>query len=525
MKDVFFDRFYRYEEMEDYLLGAKKVKGHLLKLDSLHQTPEGRQVYLATVTDFSSGSDREKSAYYIQANVHANEGAGTTAALHFIHKLLTCPEYGDLLKDIAFYVVPRVNPDGAEYALNTHGPLRSRFDFYEKVNGLIPKDMDGDGLVLTMRKEDPSGMYREDDLDRRIMVRRNPGEEGPFYKLYTEGYINEYDGREPVLAYRNIDFNRNYPKNWQDIGYSGKYPFSEPEIRAVGDFLLSHGNVFAGIDFHCGTQAILRPPFVADKDMNQRDFDLIYYVGKKAEEITGFSLMKTSDYRKPWKPAIATPGDAMEWAYSKLGISYYIIELGWGYSSAGILKDESFNADAETMEKQFIRRILEFHDGKNSEIFKPWKDFDHPQLGKVQIGGLMTGNARFMYPPDMMEIGPKTSEFIKLHASYRPRLIFTDTRACLIEKNVYRIRTNISNIGLFSLNVMEDGGRQVRKPLRISVDRGEILSQIKIYEMEELTGTQSIEWFIRTEEENIEITAYHPKAGYVKEVVKIPEKK
>lgn len=528
MQNVFFDRFYRYEDIEKFLFSAVSERKDVLRLESLHETKEGRKVYLAVITDFSTGEDREKSAYYIQANVHANEGAGTTAAIYFIHRLLNCPEYEQVLKDMVFYIVPRVNPDGAEYALSTHGPIRSRIFYNDRVNGLIPKDMNEDGYILNMRIEDPSGTYREDEEDRRIMVRRRPGDCGPFYKVYTEGYINEYDGREPVSGFLNTDFNRNYPSNWQDAENSGRYPFSEPEIRAVGDFLLNHNNVFAGIDFHCGTQAILRPSSLSDKDMNQKDFDLIYSIGKIAEKITGFSLMKTADYRKPWKPAMSTPGDSMEWAYFKLGISFYAIEVGWGFSSAGIYKDESFGADDETMEKQFMRKILKFHDEKSSVIFTPWKDFDHPQLGKVQIGGLMTGEARFMYPPDMISIAPKTSEFMLLHASYRPTLIFSGTNACLIENNVYRIRTKISNVGGFDLNIMQAGSSVIKKVLKVTLEDEDILNHIRVYEIADLAGgggTFDLEWFIRTENEEAIITAYHPKTGYIKEAVRLKNEK
>ena len=43
----------------------------------------------AAVTNFDTGPDLEKPAFLVEANIHAIEVTGSTAALHLLHRLLT----------------------------------------------------------------------------------------------------------------------------------------------------------------------------------------------------------------------------------------------------------------------------------------------------------------------------------------------------------------------------------------------------------------------------------------------------
>jgi murein tripeptide amidase MpaA len=55
---------------------------------------------------------------YVDGNTHGGEITGGEAALHLVHTLAT--QYGkdplitEALDKITYYVIPRVNPDGAE---------------------------------------------------------------------------------------------------------------------------------------------------------------------------------------------------------------------------------------------------------------------------------------------------------------------------------------------------------------------------------------------------------------------------
>ena len=86
----------------------------------------------------------ETGGYYVQSSVHSSEPAGGTVSLCLLETLLS--ENPDILDDVVFYVVPRVNPDGVEGNLlyNTATRSKSVTDERKKENVLIPKDMDGE---------------------------------------------------------------------------------------------------------------------------------------------------------------------------------------------------------------------------------------------------------------------------------------------------------------------------------------------------------------------------------------------
>lgn len=527
---VRFDEFYLYDEMVAFLREAESEYPELVHLTSLATTPEKRDVLLAEVTDTSTGPAEDKPAYYVQGGLHAQEGAGTTAALDVIRALVSEPSGRELLRKVAFYIVPRVNPDGMEYALTTRGAIRSRIEILERKNGLIPKDMDGDGRILSMRWEDPAGQYREDKEDPRILVRREPGDAGPFYNMVTEGEIRDYDGTAIASGTRTIDMNRNYAINWKATAVSSAYPFSEPEVRAVGDFTLGHANIFAGVDFHCGTNAILRLTTASDAELDQGDLEQILRIGSMAENVTGLPLMSVRDYGDAWRKKDILPGNSNHWAYFRLGISHYVVELGNGFNSAGITAQEYFLADARTRAKELMRRVLACHDAHDSEIFSAWRCFEHPQLGPIEIGGILQGNAYWMVAQCMEAVIPRTTAFVLRHAQFHPELILTDVEVAECGQHVYRIRAAVANVGGVSTNVMQGGGSEdVRQPVRLSLDVPEgvhVLSRSPLFEFSSLGaagGKGYGEWFVRGPEHvALTLRATHPRAGVAEKRILTP---
>ena len=187
MPAIAFNRFYRYTAFTRLLKTLVEEHPNLLRLESIGKSHEGRDVWLVTATNFASGPDIEKPALWVDGNLHASEVAGSMAALYFINTLVT--RYGQdaevtaALDTRAFYIVPRVNPDGAEWALADKPKIiRSSTRPYpydeEPVEGLLQEDIDGDGRILTMRIPDPNGAWKTHPDDPRLMVRRDPVEYG-----------------------------------------------------------------------------------------------------------------------------------------------------------------------------------------------------------------------------------------------------------------------------------------------------------------------------------------------------------
>ena len=189
-----FDTFYRYDALTRLLFDYADAHPTLVSVASIGKSHEGRDIWVATVTNSATGADTDKPAFWCDGNIHAAELTASTAVLYYLHQLVTA--YGtagedgvrttQLLDTRVLYLCPRLNPDGAELALADKprhirsGTRRYPFD-EEPVDGLTSQDVDGDGRILLMRVKDPNVIYKRIAADPRLMV---PSQTGEFFGEY-----------------------------------------------------------------------------------------------------------------------------------------------------------------------------------------------------------------------------------------------------------------------------------------------------------------------------------------------------
>src|SRR3954470_16443860 len=104
----------------------------LFRLTSIARTPEGRDVWLATI---GPDPERVRPAVWVGGNIHAAELAGSSVALAIAEDVLRFHLESDArdlpapvaerLRAVLFFVVPRISPDGAECVLQVGRPVRS----------------------------------------------------------------------------------------------------------------------------------------------------------------------------------------------------------------------------------------------------------------------------------------------------------------------------------------------------------------------------------------------------------------
>ena len=159
-----------------------------MTVESYGHSYEGRDLWLATITDTSTGAHDTKPAHWVDANIHAIEVTGGVAALHLIHHLVAGfgndPMVTEAVNTRTFYVVPRVNPDGVEWVLADNPKFRRSsvrpwpWRDAHLAPGLHERDINGDGSIRTMRIADPNGGWMAAADDPRLMV-RVPAEGAP----------------------------------------------------------------------------------------------------------------------------------------------------------------------------------------------------------------------------------------------------------------------------------------------------------------------------------------------------------
>jgi len=412
MPVIAFDRFPRYAELSEILHAFAREHPALVAVDAIGKSHEGRDIWVATLTNTATGPAAEKPAFWVDGNIHATEVAGCSAALHFIQTLVQGHGRDDeitrALDTRAFYVCPRVNPDGAEWALADHPKwVRSSTRPYpydeEEIEGLSVEDIDGDGRILQMRIADPNGLWKPHPEDARLLIRRDPVETGgTYYRLLPEGRFDAYDGFTLRIKKRpqGLDLNRNFPASWRqefEQQGAGPYPVSEPEVRAMVDFIVRHPNITAGTSFHTWSGVLLRPfEHMADDEMHAEDLWVYQTVGRKGTELTGYpNISVYHEFRYHPKSVISGTSD---WLYEHQGCFSWVVEIWSPMREAGITDYKYIDWFRDHPPADDLK-MIRWSDAKLGGLaHADWRPFDHPQLGKVEIGGWNRFHA-FSNPP------------------------------------------------------------------------------------------------------------------------------
>jgi len=466
-----FDRYYRYHELREHLIAYTQAYPQLLQCQSIGQSHEGRDIWLLTVTNQATGPAEAKPSLWVDGNIHSIEVAASTAALYLIHTLVTQygqdPEITRCLDTRAFYICPRLNPDGAEWALGDRPRfVRSGTRLYPDPDplpvGLIPQDMDGDGRILLMRIPDPQGHWQAYPADPRLMVPREPtATGGDYYRLLPEGEILNYDGllipRRPMPE--GLDFNRNFPAAWRSQSEqpgAGPYPTSEPEVRAAVDFIAQARNLTGAISFHTMSGVLLRPhSYKSDEEMPPADLRIYKVLGEKGEAITGYPAVSVyHDFRTAGYDHVT--GACDDWAYEEQGLFSWTVELWSPMQQVGI-EGYHFLAWFDQHPLEDDLQLLAWSDRHlQGQGYIDWYPFDHPQLGPVELGGWNRFYCWHNPPPQdlLAEIAP-FPQWLVWHLLISPLIAFQEQRVIPLGADHYQVQVVVQNTGWLPTQITE----------------------------------------------------------------------
>ena len=556
-----FDRLFNYNELTALLHQFTESYPQLVTLEVIGRSYEERDIWVAAVTNNSTGPAEEKPALWFDGNIHATELVSATACLSFINRLVT--QYGNnekitrLLDKRAFYVCPRLNPDGAEAALADNPKfVRSSVKPYpydeDPIEGIVARDIDGDGRILSMRIPDKNGNWKKHSDEPRLMIRREPGEEGGnYYSLLNEGNVLHLKGDiyQHASPKEGLDLNRNFP-NWApeaQQGGAGDAPLSEPETRAMTDFIVSHKNISIAVYGHTYTGVLLRPSSgVADTELPTGDLRLYKMMGKMGEEITGYPALSIfHDYRYDPKSVIQ---GTENWFYDTLGIANWTVEYWAPHRQAGVNVCHNIEwFDEHPVEDDL--KMLHWSDMVlEGQGYIDWYGFDHPVLGHVELGGWNILQPIWNPPNHLIEkeIAPVIDWILWLGA-LTPCLELYRTEIEEIGEGIYRIEFVVENTGYMPTYGTERAveGKVTREVIaEIRLPAGGQLIQGKVREnLGHLSGRNnvpatnflydwvtvvggilqraSVEWIVKAPKgTDIQLIARQPRSGIVRAEVR-----
>jgi hypothetical protein len=361
---------------------------------------QGTEMWMIEITNHETGPGESKPGVWLEAGVHPDELPGPRYMRYFIERALAMygkdPVVTRLIDTRTFYVVPNLNPDGHRIPLTAQPswPGHNPEDH-------LWRDLNGDGVITSMR-------WKE-----------NPGDEE--YQVITEGTLPDSPEHRDPLGYvwrqqsethwqikdrdrhwtgrrEEPDYNRNFAAEWvsEDPG-AGEFPFSLPEIYGAAREITSRNNVFFMLDVHAGNvgrEYMIRPlsnqPYQA---MHHEDND--FYVRlEQAFAYLSPGDRTYADYYTVRGTGATIGGLPPDWAYLHLGI------IGFGAEVGGSGRDYDGNGYVTPDERE--RWHQEEMGGRYA---RPWEPYDHPVLGRVEIGGGLVGTHSYgVYPPSIGEL-------------------------------------------------------------------------------------------------------------------------
>jgi hypothetical protein len=187
-------------------------------------------------------------------------------------------------------------------------------------------------------------------------------------------------------------------------------------------------------------------------------------------------------------------GNFDDWCYANLGIPAYTIEQ-WDLGlRAGVHMWPRKDKDEAEQEEDF-RKVLAWIDNEQEgEGFVAWQVFDHPQLGKVEIGGFDSKFLMQNAPPRLLlQECQKTARFFYRHVKTLPRLEITAPKVEQIDSKTWRVSLDLVNLSYLSSTLTQHAREiKVSKPITLQLSGAEVVDGLAKREVAYLEGRAAI---------------------------------
>jgi hypothetical protein len=573
-------KYLSYDEMTKAIKSLTSTHADIVRSESIGKTLKGRELWLLTL---HKGDPDQSHAVLIVGGTEASQIAGSEMALRFAEHLALL--YGKvdsvtrLLQTTTVYIVPRVSPDATEAYFEK--PVRERLTNANATDddhdGLVDEDdvedLNNDGVISMMRVKDPHGEWMIHPEDSRLMKKADPakGEHGS-YLLYTEGIDNDKDEQWNEDAVGGVDFNRNFPYNYQFFApNAGVHQVSEKETRAIAEFIFAKPNI--GVVFSFSSNDNLTTPwrteprrtgtestapaalpsgtgFMRSMDdaargpvtsVLEEDQPYYEYMSKEFLDIT--KLTGAPETKKG-------TGAFSEWVYYHTGRWSFSVRPWWAADRAPrrdtaaaegarrsrpSMGGRTSPAAADQTADEYTEQLkaLKWYDaGGFKDVAVPWTKIKHPDFPdrEVEIGG----------PKPYMLINPPADslntfaqpymKFLTYLSAQLPTISLNNITVDKVNDNVYRLTLDVVNNGYLPTNsglgVRVRWTRNVYLTLGLAKDQSLASGKAK-QPLRPIKGSgsyQTMTWLIVGRAgSTVSVTAESPIAGKATETITLRE--
>lgn len=266
------ENYHTYDEMVADLQALAAAHPQTVHLFSLGTSYEGRNLIGVRISNDANDNLSEPGVFYVGQH-HAREHLTVEVVLSLAHLFAESSRItiGHLVYTRQIYIVPSLNPDGAEY------------------------DIAGQSYHFWRKNRQPNSQAIGTDNNRNYS--------------YRWGCCGGSSGNGGSETYR------------------GPNPFSTPEDSRMADFMIAHPNVTTGISYHTYGDLILYPYGYTyeDEPPDMQHIDLLTFraMGAEMERTAGYHAQQSSDL-------YITDGDWNDWMYGALHRYPITIEMSGG---------------------------------------------------------------------------------------------------------------------------------------------------------------------------------------------------
>lgn len=491
-------------------------------LASLVKTEGGKDIWALKI---GTGDLDNKPAIAVVGGAEGFHVLSVELAVQFAERLVN--NHKGALETTTFYIFPNMSPDAyAQYHASLKYERRGNaakvdHDRDGSVNEDPYEDLNKDGFITQMRVESPMGDHKLHPQDGRLLIKadRSKGETGN-YLVYSEGIDNDKDGKFNEDPVEGIAFNKSLTYKFPVFeALAGDYPVSQPETRALLDYLFDQWNIFAFVTFSPAnnlSEPLKHNAQEAKKrivtSIQEKDFEINKMVSELYNKITTQKAFQQVNQ--------GTDGDFFQWAYFHFGRLSFSTP-GWWVPEVKAEKPEE--GEKITTEKPPITKESNFMAWADSEelsdVFVPWQAVTHPDFPnqKVEVGGI---KPFVMHnPPFAMvdNIAQEHTNFILALAKRQPKLEFHNVKVEKLNGGLTRITAALyNNSPLPTHSQLGERSRWLRK-IRIDItkDKKEILAgnTIKLINKMDAFESKTLSWIVKGSG-NVEIKAGAAHAGF-----------
>jgi hypothetical protein len=446
----------------------------------------GRALWCVTLaSDQARAGDRP--ALLVTAGLDGRHAVGTEVAVRLAERLVR--EHAALLEHVTVYVLPLANPDGAAHNRGdvNRGHVGTLRALDRDRDGLLdedpPRDLDGDGALLGLRlvpglEHTPTHVV--DATDPRLLrpADAKSGEVAT-HVLLAEALDQDGDGALGEDGDDGVDLDRNFMHLWPEHGAgAGPHQLSEAESFALATFVLEHGNIAFALTY--GRHDSLVNPLPSDGvDVNR---EVVTGIDKgDAELYAELSELFRETTGQTRAPKVDLGGSFHAWLYAQRGVIGGATVV-WGRPEPvapaeeaveETVEDAAAESAAESTEAggdagapaaevapaaaapeprggpaaDEERAWLAYSDSVGGVGFVPWRPFEHPTLGAVEIGGWVPGFTANPPAGELDALAEKQLAFALALLERRADVVVKGPQVARLADGLYEVRLALVNAG------------------------------------------------------------------------------